>query len=174
MNSVIVPDIKSKILWWILEGLAKLGFGWIKKKINDWEQKSLQSNLTLMPNPKVIVDGLQDMNPHLSITVVLWSSLPARLHPRRIIGKINAKEFEREIRWDKEGEPIFNHAISTIEPNKNSWTFYIPTSVEELKKNTSSFWYVNFKVIFQHDLPKLFQNIKIKMRDGDAKRISEI
>ena len=152
-----------------------------RKKISKWfihsvgriSEKQLQSGLHLMDEPKVVVDGLNDKNPCLWVTMVLWSSIHAKLHPNRIIGTINATEFESEIRWDKEGETILKHNISDIETNKNSWIFHIPTSVEVLKKNASSFWYVNFKVMFQRERSKTFQNIKIRIRDSDAKRIRE-
>ena len=152
-----------------------------RKKIAKWfnhsagriKEEQLQSGLYLMDTPKVVVDGLNDKNPCLWITMVLWSSIPTKLHPNRIIGTVHATEFESEIRWDKEGETILKHNISDIETNKNSWMFHIPTSVEVLKKNISSFWYVNFKVMFQHELSKSFHNIKIRIRNSDAKRISE-
>lgn len=173
MNQILIPDIKTRFLWWILEVLSKLGFGWIRKKINNWENKRLQSGLYIMDKPEVIVDGLLDKNPHLMITLVFWSSVPSILHPNRIIGSIEAKGFESEIRWDEKGEIIYEHSISDIKPNKNSWLFHVPTSMNILKNNVSSFWNINFIVVFQHDLSKAFQNIKIKIRDSDVQRINE-
>ena len=162
----------DNLLWSVAEGLAKKSFGWLRKRVNAWENKQLQSRLYIMDKVDAVPDGLHD-KPHLLVTLRLWSSIPSRLHPNRVIGNIQTKDFETEFRWEKEAENIYKHGFGDVSQGKNSWMVYVPLSLDTLKKSATSDWFINFNAIFQHELSRAFRNIRFRIKDSHAKQILE-
>jgi len=174
MSDVIVFSLGTRFVWWMFDKLLKISFGRLKKKMVEWGNKQLQLGLQVIEEPKVILNGWQNKGPYLWITLNLWSSIPSRLYPHRIIGRVETKGFQTDFHWDKEGQRIHRHTIENIEPSKNNWMFFIQPPLEILKSNASSIWSFNFTAIFQHGLAKTFEDIKFKIRNSDVKILQEL
>ena len=144
---------------------------WFKRDTERITDEQLKTGLHVVGKPKA-VSVLSD-TPCIQITLHIWSSIHSILYPDRIIGKIETKAFESEIKWDKEGETMFKHIIGNIEPNKNSWMFHVSLSLTALMQNVSSDWFINFKVIFQDRASRTFNDLRFRIRDSDAKRLRE-
>lgn len=175
MSEVVVFSLWSRFKWKAFDFLTNLSFGYFKSKMTAWGNKRLRSGLRIIDKPTVTLDGLEAVvgQPFLSVTLRLWSSIPAKLYPIRISGRVETKGFGKYLQWDRKGKNIYRHVIEDIEPNKNNWIFHIQPPFEILKSNVSSTWYLDFIVEFQHGMSKTFKGIKFKIRDSDAKRLIE-
>ena len=163
----------DNLLWEGCELLAKLGIGWLTKRLHNWENKQLQSRLSITHNPTFMLEKLTDKEAHLSITIPLWSSIASRLQPNLVIGRIETKDFWTKLRWEKEEENIFGHIIEDVTQNENKWMFYVTLSIDTMKKHVASNWFIDFKAIFQNEMSITFKHIRFNLRDSDVRRITE-
>jgi len=152
--------------------MAKLGFGFVRKKINDWENQQLQSKLKIIDEKRITIDGLADKAPYMLIGLHLDSKIPMKLCPEEIMGKLEARGYRDDFSWHRRAKTVSDHVIEDIVAYGDSWWgFRMQPSLATLKDNINSRWTIHFTVIFQHQLSKTFKDIKFKIRDSDAKRI---
>jgi hypothetical protein len=152
--------------------LVKLGLDSIRGKINAWENEQLQSKLSIIDEKRITLNGLAEKMPSLLIGLHLDSKIPTKLSPEKIFGKLEVKEFEIDFGWDRRGKDISKHIVKDITAYGNEWWgFHLQPSLALLKDNANSTWTVQFTVVFQHELFKVFKNVKFKIRDSDAKLI---
>jgi len=150
-----------------------LGIGWLKRKINAWENRQLQSKLRVIDCARVTLEDITEESTTLLIGLHLDSKIPTVLFPKIVKGTITVSGFKISIDWDYRLKS--QHIIKEIEANGDGWWgFRIQPSRRLVKRSSSSKWSLDFMVEFQHELSKIFRNIKFKIRDSDAKRVQEV
>jgi hypothetical protein len=172
MSDVLVPSIRVKLEWWVLEKLVKLGLDSIRGKINGWENKQLQLKLNIIDEKRITIDGLAENMPYMLIGLHLDSKIPEKLCPEKIFGKLEAKGCDIDFAWDRRGKDVSKHIVKDITAyGKSWWGFHLRPSFTSLKNNAKSKWTVHFIVVFQHQLSKTFKDVEFKIRDSDAKLV---
>ena len=167
---MIWESLVYKVGWFLGE---RLGLDYISKKIRGWENRQLESGLQIMGTPEVLVGGLYDKMPYLSIFIHLWSSVPIIFRPEKVVWKVKAKNYEQDLEWNRDTKDMNeSDTIEEITRNKNRWILHAKPSLEILKTNVSSDWSIKFKAIFQHGFSKTF-DVAFKIRDLEAKKIIE-
>ena len=172
---IIVSSLGVITEWAVREIGVKIGMNVITKKVNDWENKQLQLKFKIIDETRITVDGLTDKVPQMLIGLHLDSKIPMKLCPDEIIGKLEAKGYKADFRWQRSAKTISDHIIEDIVAYGDRWWgFHIPLPYASMKANTLSTWTVHFTVIFQHQLSKTFNDVKFKLRNSDIKDIQTL
>ena len=174
MGDAITLGFLTILQGWMVDKLAKSGFGWIANRSRRWINAQLESKLKIPDESEAILQNLNETGGNLWITICVWNVMPLKLRIETVNGTIETEGYEARIDWKRTEEKISHHKIEDLKIGENRWAFSVWIPLQVLRNRASKHWHLAFVLAFANKTAKTFSDVRFKIRDADAKIIQAL